>query len=179
MLSGLTEEQKTKLIIISPYNKIHKILNFDKIIACYIHNTDDLFKYQNFNNKPGCCACVIKIINAFIIKNINTNNVNIICSECIKWWISEKDIRYIKEIIKCLLNNIECHPSTLRYILPTVCHFCKSSRDCINCKNKKNIKNIFTKWRIYSNMKITNLITDLKSTVSFGKYKTQTCYKLC
>ena len=28
-------------------------------------------------------------------------------------------------------------------------------------------------------MKITNLITDLKSPVLFGKYKTQTFYKLC
>ena len=63
--------------------------------------------------------------------------------------------------------------------IPKFCPFCKSSSDCINCKKKKNIKNIFSKWRIYSNMKITNLITDLKSPVLFGKYKTQTFYKLC
>jgi hypothetical protein len=63
--------------------------------------------------------------------------------------------------------------------IPKFCPFCKLLRDCNNCKIKKNIKNIFTKWRIYSNMKIRSLITDLKSPVLFGKYKTQTFYKLC
>jgi len=192
--SALTEERKKKLIIINPYNEKHKILNFDKILACYIHtiditkeyteikgkfHTDKLLKYQHFNNKPGCCACGVKIIYEYIIKNIDTNKLYIIGSQCIKWRISEKTIRNTKEIIKSILNNIGCHPSTLICILPKFCPFCKSSRDCIKCKEKQNIKNIFTKWRIYSHMKMKNLITNLKSPVVFGKYKGQIFYKLC
>lgn len=184
--SKLTEKRKQTLIIKNPNNEHHKILNFDKLIECYLHNRDithehnltvdkghtikkEKFKYFD-NQKDGCCCCGIPIKDEFIIKNIDTNIPYIIGSECIKWWKYGKDISNIKKIIKAMQNNQE---------KPTFCAFCKSSRDCIKCKKKQNIKNIFTKWRIYSKMKINNLITDLKSPVVFGKYKGQIFYKLC
>ena len=36
----LTEERKNLLIIKNPSNEHHKILNFDKLIECYLHNRD-------------------------------------------------------------------------------------------------------------------------------------------
>ena len=38
--SALTEEQKKNVRIKNPCNDNHKILSFDKIIACFIHNTE-------------------------------------------------------------------------------------------------------------------------------------------
>jgi hypothetical protein len=183
---GLTEERQKTLIIINPKNEHHKILNFDKLIECYICNTitrheynlvagkcysikKDKFKLFD-NQRGGYCCCGAGIEFEFLVKNIDSNKSYIIGSECINWWDCKKDISNIKEITKAMLDKKE---------ITKFCAFCKSSRNCILCKQKHNIKNIFTKWKIYSNMKITNLIDNLKSPVLFGKYKTQTFYKLC
>ena len=183
--NGLTEQRKKTLIIINPKNEHHKILNFDKLIECYSNDSNtqleytlvagkcysikkDKFKFFN-NQRAGYCCCGVSIGFEFPIKNIDTNITYIIGSECINWWDCKKDISNIKVITKAMLDKKE---------VPTFCPFCKSSRNCINCKNK-NIKHIFTKWRIYSNMKMNSIISDLKIPVLFGKYKGQIFYKLC
>ena len=184
--SKLTEERKKQLIIKNPYNQNHKILNFNKLLQCYSHINDitleyntikgknynekqDKYKYFN-NNKQNCCCCGIPIKNEFIIRNIDTNMDFIIGSECIKWWKYGKDISNIKKIIKAMQNKEE---------IPKFCPFCKSSRNCINCNEKHTIKHIFRTWRIYSKMKLEDVITNLKSIVKFGKYKNQNYFRLC
>ena len=166
--STLTEQRK-KSLIIYVNNTDHKILNFDKLLQCYLHNSKithelnlvtakghtpnkEAFKYFN-NKKAGCCACGVPIMWEAVIQNIDTKTDYIIGCECIKWWKCEKDISNIKQIMKAIKNNKE---------IPKFCPFCKLSlKKCKDCEDKQNIKNIFTKWRIYSNIKITNLITDL------------------
>lgn len=189
----LSDEVKQKLIIKNPYNDKHKILNFDKILECYVFDGNETVKYAHLmvnsffekgtyyndlkdkyklfdNKKCGCCACGVKIEHKFIIKNISTNTFFIIGSECIKWWKYKKVIRNTKEIIKAMLEKKE---------IPQFCPFCKSSRSCINCKEKQLLKNIITKWRTYSKMKLNDAVSDLTTKVNFGKYKGQTYYKLC
>ena len=185
--SKLTEERKKTLIIINPYNEHHKILNFDKLLECYLYgskithefnlvtakwDTPEKERFKDYNSeKPGCCWCGVPIKDIGIIQNIDSKIYFKMGCECIKWWKCEKDISNIKQIMKAIKNNKE---------IPKFCPFCKLSlKKCKDCEDKQNIKNIFTKWRIYSNMKITNLITDLNSKVYFGKYKTEIYYKLC
>jgi hypothetical protein len=116
--SKLTEERKTQLIIKNQYNQNHNILNFDKLLQCYSHNSNITLeyntikgenhnekqnKYKCFNNKPNCC-CGIPMKKDFIITNIDTNMNFIIGSECIKWWKYGKDISNIKKIIQAMKN---------------------------------------------------------------------------
>ena len=85
----LTEERKKLLIIQNPSNEDHKILNFDKLIECYLHTTDitlkhnlvtnkghtkDKEKFKYFNiEKAGCCCCGVPIKDEAIIQNNDTN----------------------------------------------------------------------------------------------------------
>ena len=94
--STLTEQRKQTLII---NFKDSKILNFDKLLECYLHNstitqelnlvtakghTPNKEKFKYFNNKKhGCCACGVPIKWEAIIKNIDTKTRYIIGCKCI------------------------------------------------------------------------------------------------
>ena len=129
--TGLTEERKKTLIIINPKNEHHRVLNFDKLLECYICNSDTKHEYNLVagkcysikkdkfklfdNQNGGYCCCGASIEFEFLVKNIDSNKLYIIGSECINWWGCKKNISNIKEITKAMLDKKE---------VPTFCSFC-------------------------------------------------------
>ena len=113
--SKISDSQKKSVVIITD-NKNNKIINFDSLIQCYAYsrqdtldygqmfvtfildkkecNENNIKKYKSFNDNIYNCACGVKIMYKNIIRNIDTDELFIIGSDCIKWW------KYDKKIIK-------------------------------------------------------------------------------
>lgn len=190
--SKITPKQKTDIIIINPYNNKQLIVNFDMLLNCFkctkqytmeyfnvkskVFNdcnfieTDELRKYNFFDNSKLKCACGIRICNEHVIKNISNEYYYIIGSDCIKWWKYDKSVINLMEITKAIENKKD---------IPKFCSFCGREANCKNCSQKQCMRNVIQKWRIHSNIKLRHLFDNLNSNVNFGKYCNKPYHILC